>query len=296
MDKRKAFTLLELLVVVGILALLLAILMPSLSIGHERAKRTVCASNMRGISQAMYLYAQDAPFLFPTLFATREQNDGAMYLFYPQHRTWVPSTTGIPSPTVDLWVLLRRSMTAPKQFICPSTTDVPDPATDTTAYYDFYLSPASTSLSPHLSYGYQYQHDPNCRPLGIGSDPIFPVLADANPYIKGQVLIGGATIASDRVSQYRGNSANHPNREGQNVLFVDAHVSFENGPDVGLSGQHSPSVTFSRGRDHCYTVHTPPSGTTQYPVDYGAAAPTWTSPSLPGVCNLGSKSDACLVP
>lgn len=280
MKKSKAFTLIELLVVVAIIALLISILLPSLSRARELSKRTVCASNLHGVAQAMYIYAQDGD-VFPMTSGTT--TTPGMYLFNPNHRTNVPPTTGIPNVTADIWLLVWANNTTPKQMLCPSTTDVPDPAQDTTAYYDF-------ATVGNLSYGYQYQHDLNCRPITTTSDPTFPIMADANPYIKGGVT---ATISSDRVSQYRGNSANHSNREGQVVAFVDGHASFEKGPDVGLSGRVASTLTLSKGRDHIYTTH---AATTAATVDWGNAAPTWTSPTAAGTCDLGSKSDACLIP
>lgn len=58
------FTLIELLVVVGIIALLVAILMPALAMARERAKATLCGSNLRqwGVALNLYTTANDGAF------------------------------------------------------------------------------------------------------------------------------------------------------------------------------------------------------------------------------------------
>ena len=59
MDKRKAFTLVELLVVIAIIAILMAILMPVLQRARNQAKDAVCKSNLHQWGLYWLLYASD---------------------------------------------------------------------------------------------------------------------------------------------------------------------------------------------------------------------------------------------
>src|SRR5688500_9789670 len=71
----RAFTLVELLVVIGIIALLIGILMPALSKAREQANAVKCMSNQRQIGQALVMFTNEHKGFLPKAWF----NDGVLW-------------------------------------------------------------------------------------------------------------------------------------------------------------------------------------------------------------------------
>ena len=84
--KRRGFTLIEVLVVVAIIALLISILMPSLRLARENAKRTVCLSNTRQLGIAWTMYSTDYRGAMVGATATRWEDHGLSWV--RQYGNW----------------------------------------------------------------------------------------------------------------------------------------------------------------------------------------------------------------
>src|SRR5687768_15785448 len=113
MSRRRAFTLVELLVVIGIIAVLIGILLPTLSRAREAAKKTVCLSNMRQLSDYLKLYAVGYKDAMPIGFMDQK---AFSYLI-----NWNNSNG---TKVSQMGLLVEANLvTNPKTFYCPSEED-----------------------------------------------------------------------------------------------------------------------------------------------------------------------------
>ncbi|HVM47591.1 MAG TPA: prepilin-type N-terminal cleavage/methylation domain-containing protein [Candidatus Acidoferrum sp.] len=82
--RHAGFTLIELLVVIAIIAILAALLLPTLAAAKEKAKRVACKSNMRQAIITVHLYANDWQDLLPD----GRDNNGEWHAIRVRNETW----------------------------------------------------------------------------------------------------------------------------------------------------------------------------------------------------------------
>src|SRR2546421_6379420 len=125
--RSKGFTLVELLVVIGIIALLISILLPSLNRARETANRVKCGSNLRQIGQALLLYSNENKQAFP-----RTYYDGAGTTLICNNTGWIASdpfagtgtvgNVGANNVAASIFLLLRTQEISAEVFTCPSSS------------------------------------------------------------------------------------------------------------------------------------------------------------------------------
>lgn len=244
----KGFTLIEAMVVVAIIALLIAILVPSLLKVRENARRIVCQSNLRQIMQGWHSYLVDSKGHFPRgdllhiiyggKLGTADQFDGNPPPAPPRP---LNKSLGLPS--------VPQGPSAADLFWCPSDRGelighVREDGVEEfvhARYYDYYGNSFRAN---------RYLIGPR-PPLFSQADPCYQVIADALVHLDysdeddtvnppdmpthSRLLVlgdfgwdaswygGGSTFEPP---QWHGRRSDRPHSYWHDIAFMDGHVAF----------------------------------------------------------------------
>ena len=184
---RRGFTLVELLVVVGIIAVLIAILFPVFSRAREQARRTKCLANLRTLGQAMFIYAN-------------------------QHKDRLPNGNGpmvFEDPLAADWVMVNFAdeVKDGRVFHCPSDRDETEPDAIRNAMQN-------EPMSARISYEFYSLFWPSKEG---------PKLAR----LKGRAPIAWDLDGGPRSATLTGTGDENHGPKGGNVLFSDGHAEWK---------------------------------------------------------------------
>jgi prepilin-type N-terminal cleavage/methylation domain-containing protein/prepilin-type processing-associated H-X9-DG protein len=236
----KAFTMVELLLVIVIIGILATLVVPAVIRAIWVAKKVACNVSVRDIVMGLKQYSnptEEMPYVPQTTWNTRIATNLL-------NNPFTAAAAGPRNHSANLWLLVREEHVAAGAFVCPGTTDAPNTHQRVKATWDF--GPyGQVDASRSISYGLQSPYGFEGS-LGILAEPGVVMVADGSPYvqtskgdnpgmIKTAVIPGtarnvvdwneGSASLSRKQKKLWGNSPNH-GREGQNVGYFDGHAEW----------------------------------------------------------------------
>jgi prepilin-type N-terminal cleavage/methylation domain-containing protein/prepilin-type processing-associated H-X9-DG protein len=227
MRHKKGFTLVELLVVIGIISLLIAMLLPALNKARQQAKQVQCASNMRQIGQAVFMYAnQNGGRPPPTQYVwTDPATNKLLDLRWQEYlcdQKYLPEDAKTPGN-------LKSVLLCPSSSVLFSDQHSPYYGNYTANQHLLgYYNPGASWRNNYHGIKLQQVSNPSSRIMFLEGGYYYLISlrakspATANYYIAGAsvntTVSWGGTYGGDAIL------GRHPNKT-INILFADGHVA-----------------------------------------------------------------------
>jgi len=255
MRRRRAFTLVELLVVIGIIALLISMLLPALKKAKESGNRIKCQSNLRQIVMAAMLYAGDnkAGIYFPNMIYGKDDDLSFLYPKYlpnihvticPSSDNRVQSVTNLQDNAPD--ATFQASMTDTRGHSYELREHMPAGWT----FPDGYLVPASNFGTPN---GYTVKTLSNSSKGGSQNC----LITDSDD------LVAGAPGTNNWPDRYNNHGA-----DGFSAAYCDGHAEFlKTGRpilEMYMNSHYHPSLSGSPDSTTLYPKYKLAQGNMEY--------------------------------
>jgi len=245
------FTLIELLVVIAIIAILAAMLLPSLASAKEKAKRTTCVNHLHQMGAGMAIYAGDYNDRIPTNHLT----DTAMSGTDASYDAYVNNLPGDPgfNPETDSFGLGRlfdsRVISSGKIFYCLSGTDLKAGAANYTTErtYDHYskgpknwpywltFDDGTVDGAHRVRTGYTYMPQSTRKNVSTtmaspyGGTFVCPAFTTKSSELGSRyAILSDLLYRQDMIVHRSGVKRNL----GVDVMFGDMHVNFQHDPKL----------------------------------------------------------------
>jgi prepilin-type N-terminal cleavage/methylation domain-containing protein len=245
--ENKAFTMVELLIVIMIIGLLSAMVVPAVSRAIVLARQVACRGNIGGIIKGLKGYSNVSEEMPKVPVASWDVEVGTNIDDSPFREPGDTQAPGLVkrNHSANLWLLVRDEQAPMPAFVCPgSETDLISENQDIQETWDF-------ASGENISYGLQspYGFDGS---LSVLSPSDVVLVADGSPYttVKGEINSSATIIDwtasggseeewSDEIGEFMrlGNSPNHA-REGQNIGYIDGRVEWMYGANCGKDGDN----------------------------------------------------------
>ena len=235
----KAFTLIELMIVIMVIAILVTLIVPALIRAVIIARQAACNANVQKIVIGLAQYSNASEEMPKVPQSSWNNAIGT-------NRGNSPFTALSPrNHSANLWLLARGEHVPLTAFVCPATTDTPNAQERVKDYWDF-------ESGLRISYGLQspYGHGGS---LSILTPANVVLVADGSPYVEtssGTIkanpnLVNWSDDTLDtEQKRLRGNSPNHDS-EGQNVGYIDGHADWKTDANCGKNSDNIYTATSS---------------------------------------------------